>query len=163
MSIDLHADWKPPALIEAPRNRENPPHIVRDTDGDEAYATARGRQPIGKAFDDVETRLAEMDRYGVSTAVLSLQSAFTWIERLPVAESLPVARLRNDGPPFAPQFAIFWVSFTTRDCSRIIPLSSLRSCSSARIRRSSADCAAAGNAVPRTIAKANAANAARAV
>jgi len=92
----MHAHWKPPALIDALRDRKAAPRVLRKSDGSEVYDHPRGERPIAKAFDDVDVRLAEMDRYGVSTGVLSLQSAFTWIERLPVGEALPLLRLYND-------------------------------------------------------------------
>ena len=51
---------------------------------------------MSKAFDNVETRLQEMARQNISTAVLSLLSEFTWIERLPLEESLPLVQLYNN-------------------------------------------------------------------
>ena len=83
--------------MEALRNRKVSPNIVPDKDGNEVYTNPRGEQPVEKAFDNVEQRLDEMDRYGVDTAVLSVQSAFTWIERSPAEDSLPLVRLYNDG------------------------------------------------------------------
>ena len=95
MTIDMHAHWSPPALIEAFRARTEPPHIVTE-DGADIYVSGRGRQPVAEVFDDVGRRLDEMDRQGVSTGVLSLFGMFGWIERLPVEESLPLVRLYND-------------------------------------------------------------------
>jgi hypothetical protein len=97
MTIDMHAHWKPPILIEALRARTEMPRIATNKDGGVVYIGSRGEQPLEKAFNNVDQRLVEMDRFGVTTAVLSLQSAFTWIERLPVEESLPLIRLYNDG------------------------------------------------------------------
>lgn len=97
MTIDMHAHWKPPSLMDALRDRKKAPNIVTNADGREVYTNPRGEQPLERAFDSVDRRLAEMDRFGVDTGVLSVQSAFTWIERLPAAESLELVRLYNDG------------------------------------------------------------------
>lgn len=96
MTIDMHAHWRPPALMDALRSRDTEPMIVRNEQGDEFLKTRRGEEPINQAFDDMDERLAEMDRNGITTGVLSLVGAFTWIERLPVQQSLPLVRLVND-------------------------------------------------------------------
>ncbi len=96
MTIDMHSHWRPPALIEALRQRTTPPLIETGGDGVEMLRSNRGSEPVAEAFDSLEARLADMDAHGVSTAVLSLFGAFQWIERLPVAESLPLVRLYND-------------------------------------------------------------------
>ena len=98
MTIDMHAHWSPPELLEAFRARKVPPHIVTGDDGVEMMVSKRGRQPLSGmlAFDTLEKRIAEMDRQGVTTGVLSLFGPHQWIERLPVAESLPLVRLFND-------------------------------------------------------------------
>lgn len=97
MTIDMHAHWSPPELIDAFRARTEPPHIVTGDDGVEVIRSRRGEQPVADMFNDVETRLAEMDRQGITTGVLSLFGPHQWIERLPVEESLPLVRLYNDG------------------------------------------------------------------
>lgn len=96
MTIDMHAHWKPPALIDALRARTTEPRITRNANGDEVLRTRRGEEPLAAAFDNVEQRLEEMDRFGITTGVLSILTAFNWIERLPVDESLPLVRLYND-------------------------------------------------------------------
>ena len=96
MTIDMHAHWRPPALIESLRARQTPPRIETNEDGEEVIKTRRGATPIADAFDDVDTRLAEMDRQGITTGVLSLFGGFQWIERLPADESLPLVRIYND-------------------------------------------------------------------
>lgn len=97
MTIDMHAHWSPPELIDAFRARKTPPRIVTNDDGVEVIRSPRGDQPVAGMFDDLDTRLAEMDRQGISTGVLSLFGPHQWIERLPVDESLPLVRLFNDG------------------------------------------------------------------
>ncbi|MCZ6637261.1 MAG: amidohydrolase family protein [Alphaproteobacteria bacterium] len=96
MTIDMHAHWRPPELIDALRNRDTPPKVETNSDGMEILNDGRWNKPTDEAFDDVDARLAEMDALGISTAVLSLGGGFTWIERLAVQESLPLVRTYND-------------------------------------------------------------------
>ena len=96
MSIDMHSHWRPPALIELLRDRTEPPMVVTNDDGVDVLRTKFGDQPIAEAFDDVETRIAEMDELGISTAVLSLFGMYCWIERRPTEESVPLCRAHND-------------------------------------------------------------------
>ncbi len=96
MTIDMHSHWRPPALKDALRARNTPPLIEPGDDGVEVLRTRRGTDPVDKVFDNLDDRLAVMDRRGISTAVLSLLGGFQWIERLPVEESLPLVRLFND-------------------------------------------------------------------
>ena len=96
MTIDMHSHWRPPALIDALRARKTQPLIEIDDDGVEVLLSRRGDTPLDEAFDNLDERLAVMDRRGISTAVLSLFGGLQWIERLPVEESLPLVRLYND-------------------------------------------------------------------
>jgi len=96
MAIDMHAHWRPAELIDALRLRTTEPRVFTNDDGVEVYKARNGEVPVSDAFDNIETRLKEMDRQGISTAVLSLLSEFTWIERLPLDESLPLVQLYND-------------------------------------------------------------------
>ena len=96
MTIDLHSHWQPSALIDALRARDKMPMIRKNADGVEVLMSNRGETTLEKAFDDVDQRLADMDEHGISTAVLSLFGMYQWIERLPVAESLPLVKLFND-------------------------------------------------------------------
>ncbi len=96
MTIDMHSHWRPPALIEALRARTEQPLIEAGDDGAELLRSRRGDEKVSTAFDNLEDRLAIMDRRGISTAVLSLFGGFQWIERLPADESLPLVRIFND-------------------------------------------------------------------
>lgn len=96
MKIDMHAHWRPPALIDALRARTAPPCIRTNADGVEVLCMGGTEEPVAQAFDDETTRLGEMDRQGITTGVLSLLGSFSWIERLPVSEGLVFARLAND-------------------------------------------------------------------
>ena len=46
MTIDMHAHWKPAALIDALRQRKEEPRIVTNTDGHEVFRTRRNEQPL---------------------------------------------------------------------------------------------------------------------
>lgn len=96
MKIDVHAHWRPAALIEAMRARTAFPRIVTNAAGLEVIQTRNTEEPVADGFDDPSARIAEMDRLGISTAVLSMFGPFGWTERLPVAESLPLLRTFND-------------------------------------------------------------------
>ncbi len=96
MMVDMHAHWRPAALIDTMRQRTEVPRITLNAQGVEVIKTRNTEEPVSSAFDDVATRLAEMDRRGISTAVLSMLGSFSWTERLPAAESLPLLRLFND-------------------------------------------------------------------
>jgi predicted TIM-barrel fold metal-dependent hydrolase len=94
--IDMHAHWKPAELTDALRARTREPRIVRNQDGAEVLKVRGGEEPLSKAFDDVDTYLARMDRQGVSVSVLSLLGTFCWIEAQPLEVSVPLCRRVND-------------------------------------------------------------------
>jgi len=95
--IDMHAHWRPGELADALRARTRNPRIERNADGVEMLKSARyGEEPLSKAFDDVESYLAVMDRQGVKTSVLSLLGSFCWIEAQPLEVSVPLCRMVND-------------------------------------------------------------------
>ena len=94
--IDMHAHWRPAELIDALRARTREPRIVRNQDGVEVLKTRVGEEPLAKAFDDVDTYLARMDRQGVTTSVLSLLGMCCWIESQPLEVSVPLCRTVND-------------------------------------------------------------------
>jgi predicted TIM-barrel fold metal-dependent hydrolase len=95
MTIDMHAHWIPSGLTAALRNRTAPPNIVKLDDGRETMGVAGFSVPLTPGFDDVATRLAEMDRHGIDRGVLSLTTVYG-VESLPVAEALPLCRAFND-------------------------------------------------------------------
>ncbi len=95
MTIDMHSHWRPPALVDALRERAEPPHVVADG-GAEVLRSRHGDMAMTEAFDDLDARLADMDAHGVSTAALSLFGMFQWIERLPAEQSLALTRIYND-------------------------------------------------------------------
>ena len=97
MTIDMHSHWRPAALVEALRARRVPPLVETGADGIEVLRTKSSSTALTEAFDDVDARLADMNKHGVTTAALSLLGEFRWIEALPIAESLPLVKAFNDG------------------------------------------------------------------
>jgi predicted TIM-barrel fold metal-dependent hydrolase len=97
MTIDMHSHWRPAFLAAAFRARKSPPMVEKTAKGTEMLNVGGRSIPLDGMFDDMDERLRSMDRYGISTAVLSLFGQLQWIERLPPAESLPLCRLYNDG------------------------------------------------------------------
>ena len=69
MTIDMHAHWRPPELIDALRGRAAIPRIEINSDGVEILNDGRWNLPLEEAFDDAEQRVAEMDELGITTAV----------------------------------------------------------------------------------------------
>ena len=96
MTIDMHAHWRPSELAEALRARTDLPRIEPDADGDEVLVGPRGSQKLAQAFDDVDDRLALMDRHGIDAAMISMLGGFGWLERLAVEQSLPPVRIYHD-------------------------------------------------------------------
>lgn len=95
MPIDFHAHWIPKGLADALRKRTALPRIYRDAAGTEIIECTGFPTALTPGFDDAATRLAEMDRTGVSIGVLSLTTVWG-VETLPIEESLPLCRAFND-------------------------------------------------------------------
>ncbi len=95
MAIDLHFHWGPKGFADVLRQRTSKPMIRRGDDGAEYFDSNFSSNRLPPDFDDVNARLAEMDKNGVQRAVLSI-SPVTGIEALPLQESLPLARAYND-------------------------------------------------------------------
>lgn len=94
--IDMHAHWTPAELADALRERTREPHIIRNAQGMEVLKTRTGEVPLSEAFDDVDEHLAQMDRLGVTTSVLSLIGPHCWIESQPLEQSVKLCRMFND-------------------------------------------------------------------
>lgn len=94
--IDMHTHWRPAELADALRERTREPRIVRNAEGAEVLKSRTGEEPLASAFDSVEDQLAQMDRMGVKTSVLSLIGPHCWIESQPVAASTKLCRMFND-------------------------------------------------------------------
>ena len=68
MIIDMHAHWRPQALADAMRKRSSPPLIETNAEGKEVYRDHRRSVPAHTMFDDMDARLASMDRYEIGRA-----------------------------------------------------------------------------------------------
>jgi predicted TIM-barrel fold metal-dependent hydrolase len=96
MTIDMHSHWSPPALIELLRARSEIPFIETNNEGVEILKHPRGEAPVSEIFDDINTRIKEMDECGISTAILSTFGQFQWSERMPAPQSIPMVRAINN-------------------------------------------------------------------
>jgi predicted TIM-barrel fold metal-dependent hydrolase len=95
MTIDMHSHIVPKGLADALRARTRPPMIIRGDDGKEYMnSLLNSRAALTDGFDSVEKRLAEMDKDGVTHAVLSNQ--LQDISSLPLEDSVPLCRAYND-------------------------------------------------------------------
>lgn len=96
MPIDMHAHWIPRELSQALRQRTQSPCIGPDERGNERLVCYRGTfsLPLEPDFDDLEKRIGDMERNGITHSVLSLTTY--GVEGLPVEEALPLCRIFND-------------------------------------------------------------------
>jgi predicted TIM-barrel fold metal-dependent hydrolase len=93
MTIDMHSHWFPEKLTDAFRQRKSKPMIHTKADGIE-YMESMFSAPLRS--EQLESRLAEMDRTGVERGVISLTTVFG-VEGLPAEEAIPLCRINNDG------------------------------------------------------------------
>ena len=63
MTIDAHAHWRPPALIEALRERRQKPHIRENNSGVDVLLDGTREIPITEAFDDIDNDMLEDELY----------------------------------------------------------------------------------------------------
>lgn len=94
MTIDMHAHWMPEKLVDALRQRSEIPRIETRDDGKE-YLISSFTPTLMPGREDIETRIAAMDRNNVRSAVLSLTGVYG-IERLPIKDALPLCQVYND-------------------------------------------------------------------
>lgn len=95
MAVDMHFHWGPKGFANVLRQRTSKPMIRRGDDGAEYFDSNFSSNKLPSDFDDVNKRLAEMDKNGVQRAVLSM-SPVTGIEAMPLQDALPLARAYND-------------------------------------------------------------------
>jgi predicted TIM-barrel fold metal-dependent hydrolase len=95
MAVDMHFHWGPKGFANVLRQRTSKPMIRRGDDGAEYFDSNFSSNKLPSDFDDVNTRLAEMDKNGVQRAVLSM-SPVTGIEAMALQDALPLARAYND-------------------------------------------------------------------
>lgn len=94
MTIDMHAHWMPEKLVDALRQRTEAPRVAKGEDGRE-YLYSSFTPTLMPGREDIEDRIAAMDKNGVQSAVLSLTGVYS-IERLPIGDALPLCRIYND-------------------------------------------------------------------
>lgn len=94
--IDAHAHFLPERLVNALRGRREAPDIRAESDGGESFGIYRTRMPYGRAYDDLDARLARMDALGVERQILSLPGLFG-IDSRPADQALPLVQAFNDG------------------------------------------------------------------
>jgi len=95
MPIDMHAHWIPKGLADVFRKRSTPPRIFRGDDGRQYMDSGFTKSWLPENFDAMETRLAEMDKNGITRGVLSL-TPFYGIECMPLEDAVPLCRTFND-------------------------------------------------------------------
>ncbi|NOX68690.1 MAG: amidohydrolase family protein [Gammaproteobacteria bacterium] len=95
MAIDMHAHFLPPALADNLRTREFLPRIESGQDGQEVFYRPFGTTPFDPSYVDIEPRIDELKRLGITTQLLSLPGLIG-IDSLPLADSLPMVRIFND-------------------------------------------------------------------
>ena len=94
-TIDMHSHIVPKGLADALRARTKAPFIRRGEDGKEYMnSLLNSNAALADGFDAIETRIADMDKNGVTHAVLSNQ--LQDISSLPLEDSVPLCRAYND-------------------------------------------------------------------
>lgn len=95
MVTDLHAHYVPPSVAVFLRARRRVPRIETLPDGSERLVMPVGSLAFGRAYTDIDARLALMDEIGVRRQVLSLPGLFG-IDGLPLDESGSPTRAFNE-------------------------------------------------------------------
>jgi len=94
--IDAHAHFLPEPIVAALRARSEAPDIRAEPGGGESFGIYRTRMPYGRAYDDLDARLARMEELGVDRQVISLPGLFG-VDSRPADQALPLVRAFNDG------------------------------------------------------------------
>ena len=74
--IDAHAHFLPEPIVAALHARLEAPDIRAEPGGGESFGIYRTRMPYGRAYDDLDARLARMEALGVDRQILSLPGLF---------------------------------------------------------------------------------------
>ena len=77
MPIDMHAHWIPETFAETLRARDRLPYIRPSDDGREAIHVPRGPVAIRPGHADLEARIADSARLGITKQVLSTSGTFS--------------------------------------------------------------------------------------
>jgi 6-methylsalicylate decarboxylase len=89
--FDLHQHLWPPSLIELLNRRRDPPHLRG-----EVLTTVEGSFPFDPDVHDLRRRLADLDRWRIDVAVVSLQPTIG-LDLLPPDERREVCDAYNSG------------------------------------------------------------------
>lgn len=95
MTIDMHAHFLPPNVVQMMRKRDMPPRIERDSTGVDRIHRAQGMFKFNPVYSDIEGRIKLMDKTGVDTQILSLPGLMG-LDSLPVEQSLPLLQANNN-------------------------------------------------------------------
>ncbi len=95
MTIDAHAHYLPPKVVEMLRKRKNPPRIERVSPTADKIHRAQGIFNFNPVYSDIAGRIELLDRTGVQTQILSLPGLMG-IDTLPLEESAPLLQVYND-------------------------------------------------------------------
>jgi len=95
MAVDMHAHWIPAPLVDVMRKRTERPAIKPTGDGHEYIDCEFPSLRVPDGFDDLNRRIADMDRNGVERGLLSLSTVYG-VDRLPLKDSEPLCRVFND-------------------------------------------------------------------
>jgi predicted TIM-barrel fold metal-dependent hydrolase len=93
-TVDMHSHIVPKGLADALRARTKAPMIINEGGKEYMNSLLNSRGELTPGFDSVEKRLEEMDKDGVTHAVLSNQ--LQDIASLPLEDSVPLCRAYND-------------------------------------------------------------------
>lgn len=95
-AIDMHTHYHGGGIIDALRRRTSPPYIGKDEEtGQEFMVKAATRFPYTDMDDNLETRLAYMDKIGLRMQTLSFAGNIG-IDAVPAEEAIPVVAQYND-------------------------------------------------------------------
>lgn len=96
--IDWHAHWVPPEVVELLAARQTEPRVVSQSGSRLFYPGHGPAQAVKEAQLDIDRRIAEMDREGISRQVLSLAVVLgTFLVRLPDTLELALVDANNEG------------------------------------------------------------------
>lgn len=97
-TIDWHAHWVPPEVVDLLAERDSEPRVAREN-GTRFFAAGPGnRQPLKEAQLDLDARVEEMDRAGVARQVLSLAVVLGhFLVRLPAHLERALVAANNAG------------------------------------------------------------------
>lgn len=96
MKVDMHAHWRPAALIDTMRQRTEVPRITLNAQGVEVIKTRNTEEPVSNAFDDVAIAAAEFERAMQLPGIIGvLMPANAFITRKAAEKVRPIMEVAN--------------------------------------------------------------------